>query len=195
MILKVYFKRNSNSGQLFKIRAFFIYKWYLGQAKVQLMTNNFGKWGSSSLKKVTGNFVGQCIIHIHVHFYDARPCSISVDGIARTCRNITSPSNTEYPQSMLERNVVELQAATKHSDCPFVKHIVEILNKIYYDFFVIFKAEFNVLLVLQYTIVTMSSKTSLLPVYYIQIFLYFENMQAASKYVIKRVVKYFNMLN
>lgn len=50
---------------------------------------------------------------------------------------------------MLERNVVELQAATKHSDCPFVKHIVEILNKIYYDFFwVIFKAEFNVLLVL-----------------------------------------------
>lgn len=159
------------------------------------MTNNFGKWGSSSLKKVTGNFVGQCIIHIHVHFYDARRCSISVDGIARTCRNITSSSNTEYPKSMLERNVVELQAATKHSDCPFVKHIVEILNKIYYDFFVIFKAEFNVLLVLQYTIVTMSSKTSLLPVYYIQIFLYFENMQAASKYVIKRVVKYFNMLN
>lgn len=127
------------------------------------MTNNFGKWGSSSLKKVTGNFVGQCIIHIHVHFYDARPCSISVDGIARTLRNITSSSNTEYPKSMLERNVVELQAATKHSDCPFVKHIVEILNKIYYDFFfLIFKAEFNVLLVLQYTIVTMSSKTSLL---------------------------------
>lgn len=157
------------------------------------MTNNFGKWGSSSLKKVTGNFVGQCIIHIHVHFYDARPCSISVDGIARTCRNITSSSNTEYPQSMLERNVVELQAANKHSDCPFVKHIVEILNKIYYDFFVIFKAEFNVLLVLQYTIVTMSSKTSHL--LYPNFFLYFENMQAASKYVIKRVGKYFNMLN
>lgn len=70
---------------------------------------------------------------------------------------------------MLERNVVELQAATKHSDCPFVKHIVEILNKIYYDFFVIFKAEFNVLLVLWYTIVTMSSKTSLLlyPIFFI----------------------------
>lgn len=49
---------------------------------------------------------------------------------------------------MLERNVVELQAATKHSDCPFVKHIGGILNKIYYGFFVIFKAEFNVLLVL-----------------------------------------------
>lgn len=76
---------------------------------------------------------------------------------------------------MLERNVVELQAATKHSDCPFVKHIVEILNKIYYDFFwVIFKAEFNVLLVLWYTIVTMSSKTSLL--LYPNFFLYFENM-------------------
>lgn len=46
---------------------------------------------------------------------------------------------------MLERNVVEV---IKYLDCLFVKYIVEILNKIFYDFFVIFKVEFNVLFVL-----------------------------------------------
>lgn len=60
-------------------------------------------------------------------------------------------------------------------------------------FFVIFKVEFNVLFVLWYIIVIMLLKISFL--LYLNFFLYFENMQVVSKYVIKRVVKYFNMLN
>lgn len=60
-------------------------------------------------------------------------------------------------------------------------------------FLVIFKVEFNVLFVLQYIIVIMLLKISFL--LYLNFFRYFENMQVVSKYVIKRVVKYFNMLN